>query len=443
MGERKASDEKWYYSFLPNNMAGGSTSPLIPLFLTEGLGGTVAQVGLLSAISSVAAVPSNILWGNLSDAVKKRRAFVLIGFAGMAVALLMMALSVNFYQYMMANFMLGLLSTAAAPVGTVLILESFKKEEWAKRLGDFSKVGGIGWVVGLILGTIWLSAFSGMADPALAMRALFILAAGLAFLSMLLALKWVPEPEEKVDRAEINSTLSKVPLFTFERARYMPQRIVHVLKISTENLKIENFPKDLRRYYVFTFVIFTGFLTFYVALPIYLKQYVGMSSADVFIIYVASSAVSAITYSQAGKWATRFGSKRLQAGAIIGRVFLFPAFFLVTLLNLPFGLLLVVFCVLHGLLGFCWANISVAGSHIVSNICKQDCRAESTGMYNAMQGTATVAGALIGGFIAQYLGYEAVFFTSSIFLVAGLVLLARINTEKGTSGAESPGTTRC
>jgi hypothetical protein len=44
---------------------------------------------------------------------------------------------------MLANFMLGLLATAAAPVGTVLILESFKKEEWAKRLGDFSKVGGI------------------------------------------------------------------------------------------------------------------------------------------------------------------------------------------------------------------------------------------------------------------------------------------------------------
>ena len=71
-GQGKANDEKWYYSFLPNNMAGGSTSPLIPLFLTEGLGGTVAQVGLLSAISSMASVPSNILWGNLSDAVKKR-----------------------------------------------------------------------------------------------------------------------------------------------------------------------------------------------------------------------------------------------------------------------------------------------------------------------------------------------------------------------------------
>ena len=80
------------------------------------------------------------------------------------MALLMMGLAMNFYQYMMANFMLGLLSTAAAPVGTVLILESFKKEEWAKRLGDFSKVGGIGWVTGLVLGTIWLSGVLRSAD---------------------------------------------------------------------------------------------------------------------------------------------------------------------------------------------------------------------------------------------------------------------------------------
>jgi MFS family permease len=437
MGKHKANDEKWYYSFLPNNMAGGSTSPLIPLFLTEGLGGTVAQVGLLSAVASIASVPSNILWGNLSDALKRRRLFILIGFGGMALALLMMGLATNLYQYMVANFMLGLLSTAAAPVGTVLILESFKKEEWAKRLGDFSKVGGIGWVTGLVLGTIWLSVFAGAADTSLAMRALFILAAGLALVSMILAFKWVPEPVEMVDRSTLNEAMNKVPLFTFERARYMPQRIVHVLKISTKNLRIENFPVNLRRYYVFTFIIFTGFLTFYVALPVFLKQYVGMSSADVFIIYVASSAVSAITYSQAGKWATRFGSKKLQAGAIIGRVFLFPSFFLVTLLNLPFTTLLVVFCILHGLLGFCWANISVAGSHIVSNICNQECRAESTGMYNAMQGTATVAGALIGGYVAQYLGYQALFFTSSIFLVIGLVMLSLINTERGTPEKET------
>ena len=55
-------DEKWYYTFLPYNIAGGSTNPIIPLFVTEGLKGTVAQVGIVSAITSLAAVPANILW---------------------------------------------------------------------------------------------------------------------------------------------------------------------------------------------------------------------------------------------------------------------------------------------------------------------------------------------------------------------------------------------
>ena len=76
---RRQDEEKWYFSFLPYNMAGGSTSPLIPLFVTEVLNGPLTQVGLVSAFSSLAAVPSNIIWGILSDTVKKRRSVILIG----------------------------------------------------------------------------------------------------------------------------------------------------------------------------------------------------------------------------------------------------------------------------------------------------------------------------------------------------------------------------
>ncbi|MDW5563908.1 MAG: MFS transporter [Methanomassiliicoccus sp.] len=438
MGKGRSKDDKWYFSFLPNNMAGGSTSPLIPLFVTEGLKGTVAQVSFISAISSMAAVPSNILWGNLSDAAKKRRLFVLIGFAGLALANLMMAFSLNFTQYLIANAILGLLSTAAAPVGTVLILESFKQEEWAKRLGDFSKIGGIGWVVGLLVGTIWIAVFSGGSDSALAMRALFILAAGLSLVSMLLAYRWVPEPEEVLDRSQINGSILHIPLYVFERARYMPHRVIHILKVSSDNMRLRYLPANLRRYYVYTMIVFTGFLTFYVGLPTYLKQYVGMSSTEVFIIYLASSAASAITYSQAGRWASSLGSKRTQSLAVTGRVFLFPSFFLVTMLGLSHGVLLVVFCVLHAALGFCWANISVSGNHIVSNVCLKEHRAEATGLYSAVQGAANVAGALIGGQIAQYMGYSAVFGVSSMFLVVGLALLSVIKTDKVVEAAAAP-----
>ncbi|MBI0582904.1 MAG: MFS transporter [Methanomassiliicoccus sp.] len=438
MGKDKPKDDKWYYSFLPHNMAGGSTSPLIPLFITEALAGTVAQVGLLSAISSLAAIPSHILWGNLSDAAKKRRAFVLIGFGGMALAMLMMAFSINFFQYLIANVVMGVLSTAAAPVGTVLILESFPKKEWAKRLGDFSRIGGLGWVLGLLIGTIWIAFFTGAGSSAVEMRALFLLAGSLSLVSVFLAYRWVPEPGELVDRSQISGALHRVPLFTVERARYMPQRVMHVLMISTKNMRVENFPSNLRRYYLYTLVTFTGFLTFYVGLPIFLKQYAGMTSAEVFVIYLASSVASALTYSVAGRWATQYGSKKLQVGAVAGRMAVFPSFFLVTLLGLSTTGLLVVFCALHALLGFFWANISVSGNHIVSNICKKECRAESTGMYGAMQGSAAVAGALIGGYVAQSLGYGVVFAIASAFLVVGLIVLSRIKTDQEADGAEAP-----
>jgi len=434
MGQERAHDEKWYYSFLPNNMAGGATSPLIPLFVTEGLGGTLSQVGLVNAFSSLASVPSYILWGNVSDTAKKRRVFVLIGFGGLALALLMMGLSTTLDGYLFANLMLGLLSTAAAPVGTVLILETFKKEEWAQRLGDFSRVGGIGWVCGLILGTIWLG-FLTDGSGEFTMRALFLVGAALSTLSMVLAYRWVPEPEETVDRRTINDHLVHVPLMIAERARYLPQRIIHVLQISSQNIRLENFPSNLRLFYVFTLVIFTGFQTFFVAFPIFLRQYAGLASAEVFLVYVAASLASALTYSQAGRWATRFGSRRLMSAAVTGRIILFPTAFAVMLLGLGRTELLVVFCVLHALIGFCWASIAVAGNHTVAGICYPGLRAESTGIYSSMQGMATIAGAMVGGFVGQYLGYQAVFFLASVFLVLGLVLFSKIDTENGPSGS--------
>lgn len=428
MGLGRDEEERWYYSFLPNNMAGGATSPLIPLFVTEVLGGPLTQVGLVSAFSSLASVPSNIIWGNLSDAVKKRRVFIIIGFGGLALTLLMMGLATTMNSYLFANLMMGALSSAAAPVGTVLVLESFKRSEWAQRLGDFSKVGGIGWVTGLILGTIWLSSFeSGKGE--FAMRALFLVGSALSTLSMVLAYKWVPEPRFKLDRRILDGPLLDIPLMIAEKARYLPHRVAHVLRITSRSIQADNFPSELRRYYACTLIVFTGFHTFFVAFPVFLKQYVGLYSWEVFLIYVAASLASALTYSSAGRWATVVGSKKVYAASVTGRIILFPLAFTITLFSLGRWETVAAFCVLHGLIGFCWANISVAGNHMVAKISLPGFRAESTGMYTSMQGMAIITGAIVGGFVGQYMGYQALFVLSSLFMVVGLVLLSKIDTE--------------
>jgi len=430
-------DEKWYYTFLPYNISGGSTSPLIPLFVTQGLKGTIAEVGIVSALSSVASVPASIVWGNLSDTTGKRRIFVLIGFLGMALAMIMMGLSMTMSQYYMANLILGMLASAAAPVGTVLVLESFEKHEWAKRLGDFSKVGGIGWVIGLVLGTIWLQ-FLAPDDGAITMRALFILAGALSLVSLFLGLKWIPEPKERVDRDSLDKHVLSVPVNIVERARYLPQRMVGILKISSKNLRMSNFPQNLRRYYLVIFLIFTGFLTFYVGLPIFLNSYVGLTSSEVFIIYLASSLTSALIYGPAGRWVSRIGGKRIQMISIAIRIVTIPTFFLVTLFPMSVISQMIVFGALHSIMGFCWANIAVAGNSLVSNMSYKDFRTQALGMYSAIQGVAAILGCLIGGYVANYFGYLETFLLAIVFIITGLVLLAFNNAEKEPVESESP-----
>jgi predicted MFS family arabinose efflux permease len=215
------------------------------------------------------------------------------------------------------------------------------------------------------------------------------------------------------------------------------------MKVSAKNLSPHNFPRSLKLYYVVTFLAFTGFLTFYTAFPIFLKRELGLTISEVFIVYLASSITSALTYSLAGRWTSLVGGKKIQVMAFVGRIFLFPAVYLVALIDLEFWPMMILLCILHAGIGFCWANLSVAGNTIVSCISFKDFRTESLGAYNAIMGIGTIVGSLIGGFVALSLGYEATFVIASVFVVSALVLLLVLNVEKEPDDATSPRAVEC
>ena len=216
-----------------------------------------------------------------------------------------------------------------------------------------------------------------------------------------------------------------------------------VAKVSAQNLKLTNFPANLKRYYMITFLAFAGFLSFYVAFPIFLSQYVGLSDVDIFIIYIASSVASVLTYAFVGRLIGRIGGKRIQAVAFTSRIFIFPAFFMVTMLNLPFPALFAALLVLHALAGLCWAGISVSGNSLVSRMSYRDFRTQSLGMYSSIQGVSAIFGSVLGGFIAEYYGYQTEFLMSSGFILAGLILLLSTNVDMMPGDEEGPHIIKC
>lgn len=421
-----AGGDKWYYSFLPNGIAGGATSTLIPLFALL-LGAGAAEVGIIAASSSIASVPAFMLWGRASDRLGRRRAFVVLSFVGMAISLGIMAVSQSIPELYLANLLLGAL-TSAGVVGTVLIMETSDRTQWPNKLALFSQIGGIGFIVGLAIGATWLAGFSTAWGALGSMRALFLAGAMLAVLSALMAWRWIKDPETQVKRSTVH--ISEHVYLAVERVKFLPMRLLHYFDFANHGGKRPASSKTLRSYYICVVLLFSGFTAFYAMFPIFLAGPARFDASQVFAVFIASQAVSAAIYSRVGRWISRFGARRAQMAGATARVILFPTF--LSLVWLPLGLTwaFIAALVVHGLIGASWAVINVSGSTIVSRLAPKEGRAEMFGQYNAVQGVGSIAGPILGGFTAEAYGFGGGFALSSGLILAGVLMLAGLRIQE-------------
>lgn len=365
-----------------------------------------------------------MLWGNLSDRLRRRKSFVIGGFLGMAACLLLMGLSQSVPDYFIANLLFGFLSTASAPVATVLVIETSKQKDWPKKIAAFSQIGGIGWVAGLVLGAIWLQLE--MTDIPLgeAMRMLFVIGSGLSLLSALNAWRLIKEPEEKITERPIE--FHEHRFITIERLKYMPLRMLHFFDLHNLLNRAHGFEKRLIMYLGCVFALLAGFTAFYAIFPIFLVARIGLSSSSVFIIYISAQLASALSYKRVGMLVAEKGSKRAQLLAAGTRALLFPSIVIVAYIGLSPIAVLPVIIALHAVIGVCWALINVSGSVIVSNISNERSRGNAFGAYNAAQGFGSIVGPIIGGIVCQYLGFASGFLSASALVIVGMLILLRL-----------------
>src|SRR5207244_3373168 len=232
----------WYYSYLPMGISGGATSTLIPLF-AYALGGNLFHVGIIAAATSIASVPAFILWGGACDRRGRRKPFLLIGFLGSGIALLAMAASRTMSEFYLANLLAGFLGAASGPAGTVLLMETSKREDWPARLAIMSRMTATGWVAGLALGILWLAAGPDLVGRGLtSMRYLFAIGAALAFSAGFVVQVATREAAVRVDRKDVHLVDAHPRV---ERGRYLPTRIVHFVGPLTDSSG-DGVPRPLR-----------------------------------------------------------------------------------------------------------------------------------------------------------------------------------------------------
>jgi len=418
-GMTRENGSRWFYSYLPQGIAGGATSPLIPLF-AYALHASLADVGMIAAATSIASVPAFMLWGSLSDRLKQRKAFLILGFLGTAVSLLAMGVCFNLGEFYLANLLIGFLGAASAPVGAVLVMETTERERWPNRLAFMSQLTGVGYIVGLSVGALWLVIGPTVLDTESAMRGLFVIGAALGLLSGLLAGMWLKEPKEYLERRSIHLVDS---LFRIERVKFLPMRMLHYLDFRNHH-RASKFSPSLRLYLACVFLLFSGFTAFYAFFPILLQQVYGLSNPEVFAVYIASQIGSVTAYLRVGQWVRDRGGRRTQMYASLGRTVLFPAFLVLGLLSLSPLAILAGILLLHAAVGLCWALINVSGSTLVSELAPDDGRAEAMGAYNAVQGFGSILGPLLGGFVAEFYGYVPGIAACVAFILAGVAILA-------------------
>ncbi|HII39719.1 MAG TPA: MFS transporter [Thermoplasmata archaeon] len=414
----QGNGSKWFYSYLPQGIAGGATSPLIPLF-AYALGASLGDVGIIAAATSIASVPAFILWGSLSDRLKARKAFLILGFLGNAISFLAMAVCFNLPEFYLANLLIGFLGAASAPVGAVLVMETTAHDQWPNRLARMSQLTGVGYIAGLSVGCVWLSLGPAFVSGENAMRGLFVIGAALGLLSGLLAGMWLKEPKTFLDRKSIHLVDN---LFRIERVKFLPMRMLHYLDF--RNHRTARFSPSLRIYLVCVLLLFGGFTAFYGFFPILLQQVYGFSNPEVFAVYIASQAASVTAYLRVGRWVRDRGGRRTQMYASLGRTILFPAFLAIGFLSLSPAAILVGILLLHAGVGLCWALINVSGSTFVSGLAPDDAHAEAMGAYNAVQGFGSILGPLLGGFVAEFYGYAPAIGVSVAFILGGVTILA-------------------
>lgn len=418
------SRNSWFLGYFFSNLAGGIISPLIPLFVVLYLNLNVFYVGLTTSVVSLASIPALISWGNLSDSVKKRKPFIMIGFLGSFVALIPISLVANLTLFLFIQILFQILAMAAVPVSTMIIIENVEKSKWPIVMSKFNLIASLGTMIGLAVGSLLIFIYPG--DTVILVR-LYELASMIYLAAALTAYFVIPESTKKVSRISLRTIHSPRIM---ERIRFFPSTIIHFVGM-TSGMGGKKLGKDLWIFLFCTFFLMTAFQMYFVPFPVFIIDSLKGNSSTVFLMFLINAMLGTIAYRYTGGIIKKFGVRNVLAGSLGTRAVLFSAMATVPFIiytHLPFMTLAIAF---YGVMGGLWGFIGISEVSYISGIAKARIKGKAIGYYNSFNGLGQIIGGIVSGAICELLGYGTDFIIATVMVVIGAVMIIKITRDEG------------
>ena len=204
----------------------GIVIPIFPFYI-ENLGAGGTELGLLTASYAVMRLIFGPIWGGLSDRFG-RKPILLIGILGYVNTMVWFGLANTLWMLFAARILSGILSSATAPTTMAYIGDSSPEDERGGGMGMLGAAGGVGTIVGPAAGGFLATA--SLSTP-------FFVAAGLALLSLILAIIFLPESHPVGEQSQEKEAI--IDLRAWRQAIFSPIGTLFILTfISTCGLMI-------------------------------------------------------------------------------------------------------------------------------------------------------------------------------------------------------------
>jgi DHA1 family tetracycline resistance protein-like MFS transporter len=409
--------EPWYFAYaLSGATTSGMSVILLPLAVNRT--GGANHIGLVMAAFNLGGLTAP-LWGSLVDRHRLHRWMLFGGLLMATIGLAAFPFTTNKSTYVGLALLQGIGAAAAATVANLFVVEGHPQAEWDERIGWLQTFYGGGQVAGLVLAG---------ALSQVDLHAGLLVAAGLTLFAALLGWRTTSTPSA----LHVQRPVLLYPGRHSEWIGAAPQRSYHHITLNAMRQLGPVFGSPFGIFIIVWLLTYTGSAAFFSFYPVLMSELYGVAPGLSSAGFAVAAGVGLTLYSPAGRWADRLGPARVLKAALGVRLLAFLSLFALGITH--FGqawlpLLSFLFIVLA------WSLLSVSGTALTAQLSPVG-EGEGMGIFNAATALAGTIGAVLGGWVSGYWGYNGAIVLAVVGMALGLFFA--VSRRMGPGRARSP-----